>query len=168
VTTPERTEISDEMEERRWYINGYRSAAGRNAAAYGLTRSPDNRWFIEIWLPNEIKRKLFGVPDYESGMRAQDYCAKHDTLVKIALIHLDQGEPEQMSKLRRDAIELGELPNRRMRLTLDIEVVMRGTNDQISYYVESLLRGSSSVTGAKTRFIEGPELKEPRPTVEYD
>lgn len=166
MTTPERTEITEEMEERRWFVLNYRSAAGRNAAAYGITRSPDNRWFIEIWLPDAVKRKLFGVPDFESAMRAQDYCAKHDTLVKIALIQLDLGDPDQMSKLRTDAIELGELPKRRMRLTIDVEVHMRGTNDQISYYVESLLRGSSSVTGAKVRFIEGPELKEPRPQVE--
>lgn len=151
-----------ELEERRWYFHGFRQIKG--GAAYGLQRSPDNQWIVSITLPDRDNRRLFGVPDYESGLRAQDYCTRHDTLVKIALIELDQnGNPEQMQKLRAEAIEWGELPRRRMRLTIEVDVDMRGTNAEIQYYVETSIRSAANVTGAKCKFIEGPEIREPRP-----
>lgn len=164
---PERTEITTDMEERRWFYYGWRDAVNRSGSAYGLSRSPDNRWFIEVYLPGNIKRRMFGVPELESGLKAQDYCVRNDTQAKIALMQLDEnGDTDQLEKLRSDAITMGELPKRRMRLTIDVDVMMRGTDEEIKYYVCSALRSAPSVVGARVTFIDGPKIEEPRPTVQ--
>ena len=160
----EHTPESEAMQERRWYYHSFRQAFGRAGSAYGLARSPDNRWFLDVLLPDGTKRRLFMVPDFEAGLRSQDYCSKHDTLVKIALIEADtKGDLDHLEQLLVDSIEFGEMPKRRLVLSMEVEVFMRGTDEEIKSHMLLAIRSNSGVSAAKINFIDGPRIEEPRP-----
>lgn len=156
------TSASEAMQERRWYTHSVRQY--RNSAGYVLSRSPDNRWFLEIILPEGLKRRLFGVDDYEAGLRAQDFCSKHDTRVKICLAELDlNGNLDLMEALQTEAVEAGELPRRRIKFTIELEVETRDTDEATKNQLMLTIRQNMAVTSALIKYVDAPRIKEPRP-----
>lgn len=157
-------EGSEQQQERRWYVANYRQAAGRGGSAYALMLSPDKRWVVECVLSDGSKRRLGAVDDYETALRVQDYCVQRDTAVKLALIELYQNANyDPMEKLLADAASFGQLPRRRVRLSLDVDVEMRGTDDEIKTYLLFHLRGGVSVKAARVTSFDGPRIEEPHP-----
>jgi hypothetical protein len=156
-------EGSDSQRERRWYYTNFRQAAGRSGSAYGVGHTADDRWGIECVLPDGTKRRLGAVDRWEDALRIQDYCVQRDTAVKLAIIELyENANYTPLEKLLADALTFGQLPRRRMRVTLEVDVEMRGTDDEIATYLLFHARSGSSVRAARVTSIEGPRLEEPR------
>ena len=152
-------------QERRWYYHAFRQAWGRAGSTYGLSRTAgSNTWRLECILPNNTKRALALLDNYEEALRVMDYCAHRDTAIKLALVELyENANPDPLEKLINDGRVFGDLPRRRMRVTLQLDVEMRGTDEQIKSYVELHCRSGLSVKAARTVNLEGPRLEEPRP-----
>lgn len=160
----ETREGSEAQRERRWYYTNFRQASGRGGSAYGVGRTQDDRWGVECVLPDGTHRKLGVLDTWEQALRVQDYCVQRDVAVKLAMIELyEHANYEPMEKLLADALTFGQLPRRRMRVTLEVDVEMRGTNDEISNYLLFHTRAGSSIKAARIVEMEGPELEEPRP-----
>lgn len=164
ISTDSPDEGTIDQQERRWYFNNFRQASGRGGSAYALARDTNNRWHVLCYLPDGEARPLGIWDDFESGLRVQDYCVQRDTAVKMALIELwENGNYDPMDKLLSDAVTFGQLPRRRVRLTLEVDVDMRGTDDEIKTYALFHMRGASSVRAARVTGFEGPRIEEPRP-----
>lgn len=158
---------SEAQQERRWYYHNFRQAFGKMGATYALGRGPDTRWFVECILPTGDKRRLGSWPDFEQGLRVQDYCVGRDTAVKMALIQLyEHANYDPMEKLLEDALTFGELPRRRIRVTVEIDVDMRGTDEEIKYYIEASCRTMTCAKAARVTEMDGPRITEPRPEPE--
>lgn len=153
---------SEAQQERRWFYHSYRQAFGRNGSAYGLGRTINQRWAVDCVLPNGTKRRLGAWDDFEDGLKVQDYCVQRDTAVKMCLIELyEHGNPDPLEKLVTDARTFGQLPRRRVRVTLEVDVEMRGTDEEIKTYLLFHLRGGISIKAARVTGFEGPRIKEP-------
>lgn len=158
------TAESEEMQERRWFALNYRQSAGRMGSSYGLVRGPDGRFGIDCILPDHTLRRLGVVDSYEDALKIQDYCVQRDNVVKMCLIELyEHGNYEPMDKLMSDAVNFGQLPRRRVRLTLEVDVEMRGTDEEIRAYAIQHIRHGSGVRAARVSKFEGPRIEEPRP-----
>lgn len=150
--------------ERRWYYHAFRQAWGKAGSTYGLSRDRENTWRLECILPGGIKRSLALLDSYEEALRTMDYCAHRDTAVKLALVELyENANPDPLEKIINDGKMMGELPRRRLRLTVVVDVEMRGTDEEIRAYVEFHTRAGSSIKAAKVTDVSGPRLEEPRP-----
>lgn len=154
---------SEDQQVHRWYVTNYRQANGRPGAAYELAHDPEMRWSVACVLPDGTKRRLAVFDDYETGLRVQDYCVQRDTVVKMSLIELyENGNPDPLEKLIYDAATFGQLPRRRVRLTLEVDVEMRGTDDEIKTYALFHTRAGSGIKAARVIDFEGPRIEEPR------
>ena len=162
---PLTAEGSDDQQERRWYFHNFRSAAGRGGSAYGLARDDNMNWHVLCYLPSGDVRPL-GIYDFETGLRVQDYCVKRDTVVKMALIELwERSNSEPFERLLEDAQAFGELPRRLVRLKLEVQVELRGTDAEIENYVLQHCRGASGIRAARVipGSFDGPRIEEPSP-----
>ena len=156
-------EQSVEAQERRWYYYAHRQAFGRNGSTYAFACSPDGQLVITCTLPDGTQRRLGLVPDYESGLRALDYCSQHDNLVKIAMIKLyEHFNPEPLANLLIEAVQFGELPRRRVKMVVEVELDMRGSDDEMKNYLLLHMRGATGVRAAKVNEVSGPRIEEPR------
>jgi len=157
------TEGSVEQRERRWYVNSYRQAAGRQGSAYAVEREADSDvWWVKVYLPNGEQRHL-GHYDFETALRVQDYCVSRDTVTKLALIQLwEYGNSDPIEKLLTDAQTFGELPRRRVALTIEVHMDMRGTDEEIKNYVQQHMRTSPRCKAARVVDFNGPRIEEPR------
>ena len=154
---------SEDQQVHRWYATNYRQANGSAGSAYQLAPDDQMRWRVSCILPNGVARSLALVEDYESGLRIQDYCVQRDTMVKLSLIELyENANADPLEKLIDDALTFGQLPRRRVRLTLEVDVEMRGTDDEIKTYALFHMRSVSSVRAARVIGFEGPRIEEPR------
>lgn len=159
-------ELRANLDERRWYYHAFRQAFGRGGSAYALSRNAsNNEWRLECVLPDTSKRSLALLETYEEALRVMDYCVHRDTAVKLALIELyENANPDPLERLINDGKVFGELPRRRMRFTVTVDVEMRGTDTEIISYLEAHLRHAGTfVKAAKVTGVEGPRLEEPRP-----
>lgn len=157
-------EGSEAQRERRWYYTNFRQASGRGGSAYGVGRTADDRWGVECVLPNGDHKKLGVLDTWEQALRVQDYCVQRDVAVKLAMIELyEHANYEPMEKLLADGLTFGQLPRRRMRVTLEVDVEMRGTDDEIASYLLFHTRSGSSIRAARVTTLVGPPLEEPRP-----
>lgn len=157
-------EGSEAQRERRWYYTQFRQASGRGGSAYGVGRTADERWGVECVLPNGDHKKLGVLDTWEQALRVQDYCVQRDVAVKLAMIELyEHANYEPMEKLLADALTFGQLPRRRMRVTLEVDIEMRGTDDEIANYLLFHTRAGSSIKAARVMEIVGPPMEAPRP-----
>jgi len=154
---------SEDQQVQRWYVTNYRMANGRPGSAYELAHDANMRWSVACVLPDGSKRRLAVTENYESGLRVQDYCVQRDTLVKLSLIELyENGNPDPLEKLIDDALTFGQLPRRRVRLTLEVDVEMRGTDEEIKTYALFHTRAGSGIKAARVTDFDGPRIEEPR------
>lgn len=152
------------QQERRWYYTQFRQAQGKDASSYGLGRTEDSRWGVECVLPGGTHRRLGIWDSWEDAIRVQDYCVQRDTVTKMCLIELyENANYEPLEKLLGDAIAFGQLPRRRVRLTIEVDVEMRGTDDEIRTYALFHTRAGSGIRAARVTSFDGPRLEEPRP-----
>lgn len=154
---------SEDQQVRRWYITNYRQANGRSGSAYALARDINNRWTVQCVFADGTTAQLGLWDDFESGLKVQDYCVQRDTVVKLALIELyENANEEPLIKLLNDALTFGQLPRRRVRLTMEVDIEMRGTDDEIKAYAIFHCRGGSGVRAARVIDFDGPRIEEPR------
>ena len=160
--TQDEREGSIEQRERRWFYTQYRQAQGKSAAAYGVGRTEDNRWGVECVLHDGRRMRIGVWSQWEEALRVQDYCVQRDIATKLALIELyENANYEPLRKLTSDALTFGQLPRRRLRVTMELEVEMRGTDDEIRSYLNFHVRTASRVSAARVTKLEGPRLEEP-------
>lgn len=159
-------EGTEDQQERRWYYKNFRQSFGRSGSAYGLMRLEDGRWRVDCILdpqdPGSAKR--LGVWDsWEDALRVQDYCVQRDVVCKLALIQLyEHANYEPMEKFLTDAVAFGQLPRRRLRVTLEIDIEHRGTDEEAKAYALVHLRTVGGIKAARVVSIEGPRLEEPK------
>lgn len=151
--------------ERRWFYHAYRQAWGRGGSAYGLARSANNNeWRLECILPDGTHRALALLDTYEQALRVMDYCTHRDTAVKLALAELyENANPDPLERLINDGRVFGELPRRRLRVTVELDVEMRGTDEEIKSYIHHHIRTSPHIKNVAVGPVTGPRLEEPRP-----
>jgi hypothetical protein len=119
---------------------------------------------VHCVLPDGTTAQLGLWDNFEDGLRVQDYCVQRDTVVKMALIELyENTNDEPLTKLLEDALTFGQLPRRRVRLTVELDVEMRGTDEEIKSYAVFHCRGGSGVRAARVTGFDGPRIEEPRP-----
>lgn len=160
LISAEEREGSEAQRERRWFYTTFRQAGGKGGATYGVGRTPDDKWGIECVLPDGTHRRLGVVDSWEDAARIQDYCVQRDIATKLAMIELyEHANYEPLEKLLKDALVFGQLPRRRMRVTLEVDVDMRGTDDEIKTYLLFHARSGASVSAARVVSIDGPSLE---------
>lgn len=162
--TPDEREGSEAQRERRYYYQNFRQAVGRSGAAYGVAKLDDGMLAVDCILDDGTTRRLGVWSDWSDAVKVQDYCVQRDVATKLALIQLyEYANYLPLEKLLEDAVAFGELPRRRVRLTLEVDVDMRGTDEEIASYVLFHTRAGSSVKAARVVKFDGPRLKEPKP-----
>lgn len=152
------------QKERRWYVHFRQANIGAHGtpAAYGLARTSDDRWLVDCQIPGREPMRLGVWNLYEDALRVQDYCVTRDTATKLALAQLhEQANYEPLEKLLADAVQFGQLPRRRVRVTLEVDVELRGTDDEIKSYLLQHARSGISIKAARVVSLEGPRLEEP-------
>lgn len=153
---------SDNQQERRWYYTNFRKAFGQSGSAYGIARTEDDRWLVDCHLPDGRKLKLGTWNEWEEALKIQDYCVQRDVMVKMALIELyEHANYEALESLLTDALLFGRLPRRRVRVTLEVDIEMRGTDEEISSYLLLHVRSGTAIKTARVAGIDGPRLEEP-------
>jgi hypothetical protein len=154
------------MQERRYYYLNYRQSFGRSGSSVAIGRDSAQHLFISVIMPDGQHLRLGFAADYEEALRIQDYCIKHDTLVKLALIELyEKGNYDPMEAFLEQAKQFGDLPRRKLTLNVEVTVEMSGSDNEIINYMLMHIRGAISVKSAKVSLMEGPRLTEPRPKV---
>jgi hypothetical protein len=120
-------------------------------------------WIVDYRIGSKDPLRIHVCDSYESALRLQDYCVTRDMATKLALAELyERGNYEPMEKLVADALTFGQLPRRRVRLTLEVDVEMRGTDEEISSYLLLHARSGISVKAARVTGFNGPRLTEPQ------
>lgn len=154
--------------ERRWYVMFRQAHVGAHGspAACGLARSEDSEgtvaWIVDYRVQGRDPMRLGSWPSYEEALRVQDYCVTRDTATKLALAELyEHANYEPLEKLLKDAVQFGQLPRRRVRITLEVDVEMRGTDAELQAYTLQHVRSGISVRAARVVTIEGPRIEEP-------
>jgi hypothetical protein len=156
---------SVESAERRWYFTNFRQAFGKAGSAYGLATDDKNpgRWKLACILPGGSLLNVANDLEYEEGLRLQDYCAQRDTATKMALMEVyENGNFKPILDWVEKGKALGALPRRRMKVTLELEVESRGSDEEIKSYLIMHARSSTSVMAAVVTNMAGPRLTEPR------
>lgn len=155
--------------ERRWYVMFRQAHVGAHGtpAACGLVRSEDPNgnvsWVVDYRIVGREAMRLGSWSSYEEALRVQDYCVTRDTATKLALAELyERANYEPLAKLLEDAVQFGQLPRRRVRITLEVDVEMRGTDEEIKSYLLLHARSGISIKAARVIDIEGPRLSEPQ------
>lgn len=150
--------------ERRWYVHFRQSHVGAHGspAACGLARTADDRWLVDWRIAGREPMRLGTWDLYEDALRVQDYCVTRDTATKLALAELhERANYEPLEKLLADAVAFGQLPRRRVRLTIEVDVEMRGTDAEIQAYSLQHVRSGISVRAARITQFDGPRIEEP-------